>query len=155
LLEVAVMKITDRLKVEHGVFLRQLRYLDKLLEREAPKAVLAAAVETIAMAEEHHTLIEDRLLYPELAKVFGEDLPALRELAQDHDEVRGLVAAVRSGDFDGDVVRRLVGALRVHLEREIHQIFPLVEEVLPPDRLLSLSNWEAEHVLETLRNETH
>jgi hemerythrin-like domain-containing protein len=145
------MKITDRLKVEHGVFLRQLRYLEDLLEREAPKAVLAAALETIARAEEHHTMIEDRLLYPELTRVFGEDLPALRELAQEHDHVRLLVSVIRSGEFDADDVHRFIEALRVHLEREIHQVFPLVEEVLPPERLASLSNWDAEHVLESLR----
>jgi hemerythrin-like domain-containing protein len=146
------MKITDRLKVEHGVFLRQLRYLEQLLEHDAPKAVLATVVETIAKAEEHHTMIEDRLLYPELTKVFGEDLPALRELAQEHDQVRRLVATIRSGDFDGDVVHRFLQALRVHLEREIHQVFPLVEEILSPERLASLSNWDAEHVMEALRD---
>ncbi|HEX6739416.1 MAG TPA: hemerythrin domain-containing protein [Vicinamibacteria bacterium] len=149
------MKITDRLKVEHGVFLRQLRYLDDLLASEASKPVLAAAVETIARAEEHHTTIEDRLLYPELARVFGEDLPALRELAREHEQVRRLMGVVRSGEFRGEDVRRLIQALRVHMEREIHQIFPLVEEVLPPERLASLSSWEAEHVIEGLRDEHH
>jgi hemerythrin-like domain-containing protein len=149
------MKITDRLKVEHGVFLRQLRYLDELLAAAVSKPVLAAAVETIARAEEHHTEIEDRLLYPELARVFGEDLAALRELAREHEEVRRLVAVVRSGDFREEDVRRLVQALRVHMEREIHQIFPLVEEVLPPERLAALSSWEAEHVVESLRDEAH
>jgi hemerythrin-like domain-containing protein len=148
------MKITDRLKVEHGVFLRQLRYLEQLLEQDAPKPVLATAVETIARAEEHHTMIEDRLLYPELAKVFGEDLPALRELADEHDQVRRLVATIRSGDFSAGDVHRLVKTLRVHLEREIHQIFPLVEEILPAERLVSLSNWDSEHVLEELRDDS-
>jgi hemerythrin-like domain-containing protein len=149
------MKITDRLKVEHGVFLRQLRYVDDLLADAASKPVLAAAVETIARAEEHHTAIEDRLLYPELARVFGEDLPALRDLAREHEQVRRLVAVVRSGDFGVEDVRRLVQALRVHMEREIHQIFPLVEEVLPPERLAALSSWDAEHVVESLRDEAH
>ena len=144
------MKITDRLKVEHGVFLRQLRYLEYLLEYDAPKAALAVAVETVARAEEHHTTIEDRLLYPALTKVLGEDFAPLRELNQEHEHIRLLVGKIRSGEFDEDTVHRLVDGLRVHMEREIHQIFPLVEEILPEERLTSLSNWEAEHVLESL-----
>jgi hemerythrin-like domain-containing protein len=146
------MKITDRLKVEHGVFLRQLKLVESLLSRETPKAVLASVVETIAQAEEHHTMLEDRLLYPELAKVFGEDLPALRELAREHRDVHALVTLIRSGRFQEDDVRQFVKALRAHLEREIHQIFPLVEEILPPERLVSLSSWDAEHVLESLED---
>ena len=146
------MKITDRLKVEHGVFLRQLRYLEHLLEYDAPSAALAVAVETISRAEEHHTTIEDRLLYPALTKVLGEDFPPWRELEDDHKHIRQLVGKIRSGDFDGDTVHRLVQALRVHMEREIHQVFPLVEEILSEERLIALSNWDTEHVLEALES---
>jgi hemerythrin-like domain-containing protein len=144
------VKITDRLKVEHGVFLRQLRYLEHLLEYDAPKAALAVAVETISRAEEHHTAIEDRLLYPALTKVLGEDFPPWLELEQEHRHIRQLAGKIRSGEFDGDTVHRFVQALRVHMEREIHQVFPLVEEILPEERLSALSNWDAEHVLESL-----
>ena len=144
------MKITDRLKVEHGVFLRQLKYVEQLLEHEATRAVLAAAVETVAQAEAHHTMIEDRLLYPELTKVFGKEFQPLVELAEDHAHIHRLVSVIRSGAFDEDDVHRFVDSLRVHLEKEIHQIFPLVEEILGPERLVSLSNWDAEHILEGL-----
>ena len=41
------MRITDRLKVEHGVFLQQLRVLRSLVELDAPTPILAAVVETI------------------------------------------------------------------------------------------------------------
>jgi hemerythrin-like domain-containing protein len=146
------VKLTDRLKVEHGVFLRQLRYLGQLLDHDAPPAVLSAAVETIARAEEHHSAIEDRLLYPELARVLGEDCPPLRELDADHQQIRRLVGKVRSGDFDADTVHRLLHALRAHMEREIHQVFPLVEEVFSEEKLAALSNWDSEHVLEALES---
>jgi hypothetical protein len=78
------MKVTDRLKVEHGIFLRQLRYLEHLLSSHSPKTALATAVETICRAEEQHAALEDRVLYPALTKLLGEDHPALQRLNEDH-----------------------------------------------------------------------
>ena len=50
------MKITDRLKAEHGVFLCQLDHLQDLVRREASLEVLEAVAETIASAEERHVI---------------------------------------------------------------------------------------------------
>jgi hemerythrin-like domain-containing protein len=146
------MKLTDRLKVEHGIFLRQLRYLDHLLLSRASKAALATAADIICRAEEQHAALEDRVLYPEMAKALGEAHPTLRLLAEDHDRIRELVAKTRSGEVEEDCIRRLVHFLRAHMEREIHQVFPLAEQLLSEITLNRLSNWDVEHVHEEVES---
>ncbi len=146
------MKVTDRLKVEHGIFLRQLRYLEQLLSLHAPKPALATAVETICRAEEQHAALEDRVLYPELTKLLGADHPALLRLGEDHGAIRRMLGLIRSGDVEEESIRSLVHLLRDHMEREIHQIFPLAEELLSEETLSTLSNWNAEHVREALES---
>jgi len=146
------MKVTDRLKVEHGIFLRQLRYLDQLLLSGAPKTALTTAVETICRAEEQHAALEDRVLYPELTKLLGKDHPALRRLDEDHNGIRRLVGMVRSGEAKEDSIRSLVHLLRAHMEREIHQIFPLAEDLLSEEILSTLNNWNVDHLCEAMES---
>jgi hypothetical protein len=43
--------------------------------------VLAAVVETIASAEDHHAMIEDRVLYPALVQANGGEFTLLHEAA--------------------------------------------------------------------------
>ena len=142
------MKITERLKVEHGVFLFQLDHLEKLVQSQAPTQILKAVVEAIASAEEHHTAIEDRLLFPALAKAVGRELPLLVKSGQEHHEVKNLVDLIRSGSFDEVTVTSFVELMRKHLEREIHDVFTLVEEMIPTEQLVSMSNWDVEHLYE-------
>ena len=75
------MKITDRLKVEHGVFLQQLRYLERLVVERAPAEIVRGALEAIVEAEARHSSIEDRVLYPALASQLGPDAPPLQMAA--------------------------------------------------------------------------
>ena len=142
------MKITDRLKVEHGVFLRQLRVLRSLLELKAPNAVLAAVVETIAFAEEQHSQIEEQALYPALAKVLGPGSSALFIVAREHAALRQQVAKIRGGAFDVADVVQFADLLHGHLEREIHTLFALADEWLTEAQLVSMCNWNVEHVYE-------
>jgi hypothetical protein len=144
------MKLTDRLKVEHGIFLKQLAFLEGLVKLEAPPDLLAAVAETIALAEEDHSQLEGRLLYPLLEKALGADYAPLRQVAQDHAALAALVARVRAGGGDGALVLELVNLMRAHLEREIHGLFALAEEWIPADRLEALCNWEEEHLYESL-----
>jgi hemerythrin-like domain-containing protein len=140
------MRITDRLKVEHGVFLQQLRVLRSLVELKAPHAILAAVVETIAMAEEQHSHIEERALYPALAKVLGPTSPALATVAAEHAALRQRVAKIRGGDFEVADVIAFADTLEDHLEREIHTLFALADEWLTEEQLVSMCNWNVEHV---------
>ena len=143
------MKITERLKVEHGVFLFQLEHLERLVQGGAPPLVLKAVVGAIASAEAHHTEIEDRLLFPALAKAVGRELPLLVKSEQEHQEVKKLVDLIRSGSFDAVTVTAFVELMRKHLEREIHDVFTLVEDLIPTEQLVSMSNWDVDHLYET------
>jgi hemerythrin-like domain-containing protein len=142
------MKITDRLKVEHGVFLQQLRLLHDLVAAKAPRPVLAAVVETIAVAEERHSEIEEKALYPLLARALGESFPALLAVRAEHGIIRQRVAGIRSGVFDEVDVEAFGRILHDHLEREIHSLFALAEEWLTEPQLTSACNWNVEHVYE-------
>jgi hemerythrin-like domain-containing protein len=142
------MKITDRLKVEHGVFLLQLRRLDEMAARGAPLEVQQATLETIATAEEWHSALEDRLLYPALAETLGEDNAILREVAEDHRALKALSDRVRAGGFTREDVLAYGKRLRSHLEREIHGVFRLAEQRISPERLAGMCNWDAEHIFE-------
>ena len=142
------MKITDRLKAEHGVFLGQLDHLQDLVRREASLEVLEAVAETIASVEERHARVEDRVLYPALAGVMGGKSPVLQRWRAAHDELRQLVARMRSGGFDESTVDAFAERLRDHMEREIHDVFALAEEVLSEERLTEMSSWEVDHIRE-------
>lgn len=140
------MKITDRLKVEHGVFLQQLRVLRGLVELKAPNPILAAVVETIAAAEEQHSQIEEQALYPALAKVLGPGSDQLLTVAREHAAIRQQVAKIRGGQFDVADVTLFADTLHDHLEHEIHMLFALADEWLAESQLVSMCNWNVEHV---------
>ena len=142
------MKITERLKAEHGVFLFQLDHLERLVQARAPRAILKAVVEAIASAEEHHSAIEDRLLYPALVKMIGREFPLMKKAEREHEEVQKLVDQIRSASFDETTVTAFVALLRKHLEREIHDVFSLADDMIPVDQLVSMSNWDVEHLYE-------
>jgi len=144
------MKLTDRLKVEHGIFLKQLAFLEGLVKLDAPPNILAAVAETIALAEEDHSQLEGRLLYPLLEKAVGSDYGPLRQVAEEHSALAALVERVRGGAADAALILEFVNLMRDHLEREIHGLFALAEEWIPAERLEALCNWEEEHLYESL-----
>ena len=141
------MRVTDRLKVEHGVFLEQLRFLEELVVRNAPPLVLRAVVETIAAAEEHHSQIEEQVLFPAVTHVMGEEFTPLLSVQADHRLIQSLTAQIQAGDVNREVVLAYVEVMRNHMEEEIHGLFPLIDEILGDERLESLLNWNEEHVL--------
>jgi len=113
---------------------------------DTPMDVLAAVLATIASAEEHHAMIEDRVLYPALVEANGGEFALLRKARAEHVELRRLVTRVRSGVFDEHTVCAFVGLLREHLEREIHGIFALAEDLIAPDTLAQMANWDVDHL---------
>jgi hemerythrin-like domain-containing protein len=147
------MKITDRLKVEHGIFLLQLRQLEQMATARAPGAALAATIETIARAEQHHSELEDRLLYPALSAKLGPEYPALRAVAADHARIQQLLGVLRAGTPSPEITLEFVTHLRDHMEREIHEVFVLAEDVLSAEALQSMSNWDVQHIFEESGNE--
>ena len=142
------MRITDRLKAEHGVFLRQLKTLERLAEEGAPAVALTAVVATIGDAEEHHSALEDRVLYPALVRALGPEQATLRAVAQEHARLRELSSAIRSGRFDGKDVAEYARVAREHFEHEIHGVFVLAEEWLSDEELERMANWNVDHTFE-------
>ena len=47
-------------------------------------------------------------------------------------------------------MRAYAAALREHLEREIHHLFPLAEEIISESVLSSLGNWQEDHIRQEL-----
>jgi hypothetical protein len=144
------MKLTDRLKVEHGIFLKQLAFLEGLVKLSAPPPLLSIVAEAIVAAEEEHSQLEDRLLYPELMKAVGKDFGPLQQVAEDHQAIAALVARMRAGECDPALATELIRLMRAHLEREIHGLFALADEWIPAERLEELCRWDEEHVYEKL-----
>jgi hemerythrin-like domain-containing protein len=142
------MKITERLKAEHGVFLYQLDRLEELVHRNASLEILTAVVETIASAEDHHARIEEQVLYPALVQANGGEFPLLRKARAEHVELRELMTRIRSGVFDEDTVCAFAALLREHLEREIHGVFALAEDLIPQETLARMANWDVDHLHE-------
>jgi hemerythrin-like domain-containing protein len=143
------MKLTDRLRVEHGVYLLQLRQVEELLTAEAAPEALAAALSVIVVAEDHHSRLEDAVLYPELERRIGADTSPLVEVRQAHERLRVLATQARLTASSADV-RAFVDELREHMEHEIHHVFPLIEELVSEELLSSLGNWQEDHLCHEL-----
>jgi hemerythrin-like domain-containing protein len=144
------MRITDRLKAEHGVFLRQLKTLERLQEEGAPAEALAAVVAAIAEAEEHHSALEDRVLYPALLRVLGREEATLQAVAGEHARLRELSSAILSRRFEGKDVADYARLAREHFEHEIHGVFVLAEEWISDEELERMANWNVDHTFEAL-----
>jgi hemerythrin-like domain-containing protein len=121
------MRITDRLRAQNDVVLQQLEHLERLINGGAAADVLAAVVETIAAAEEEHSVNEEPILISALGRVLGPGYPALREISEDHRHLRRLRSQMASGDCDVLQARVFVEVLRAHLQREARDLFPLVD----------------------------
>ena len=145
------MKITERLKAEHGILLILLDHLDDVLRRRAGREAMQATVDAIAAAEEEHALLEDKLLFGLLAESLHPECPTLTALQEDHRHIGHIAQQVRLGAFDEEMVRGYSSRLRQHIERETHYFFPLVEELVAEDALATLGNWDEEHVLRQVR----
>lgn len=144
------MRITDRLKAEHGVFLRQLKTVERLQAEGAPKEALRAVVSALADAEEHHAELEDRVLYPALVRILGGEEATLQGVAREHERMRELTSTILSGRFEGKDVLDYARAAREHFEHEIHGVFVLAEEWIGEEELHRMANWNVDHTFEEL-----
>jgi len=142
------MKLTERLNVEHGVFLRQLQHLRALLRADEPRPVLQGVAGTIAAALAAHDRLEDEILYPLLARTLGAAYPPLAAARDEHRRIEEAVGEIQAGRFEDAELEAFIDLLGAHIENEIHLVFPLAEAWVEPDELASLGNWNVEHVVE-------
>lgn len=130
-----MMKVTELLNVEHGVFLTQLAHLEKLVQDRAPKNVLAALVQSIAAAVETHKEIEERHLYPAILQIKGKNFPPMMVMEQEHQAIERTVKDIAGGPFNAGSVQFFVDTLRQHIAKEINVLFPLAEQQISDDEL--------------------
>lgn len=86
-----------------------------------------------------HMAAEDALLYPVLADVLPESRSALAPLAEDHAELRSLLASL-AAELESKAARRderlavqlrdLIDLLRLHIRREESAVFEVAERIL-------------------------
>ena len=95
-----MMKVTERLKAEHGVLLMLLDHLEDVLRSGADAGVLQATTAAVAAAEEKHALFEERLLFRLLGASFGPASPLLSSLLEEHARIAELSRFIQSGTFD-------------------------------------------------------
>jgi hemerythrin-like domain-containing protein len=150
-----MMKLTERLKAEHGVLLSLLDHLDDLVASGAEPCVLRATTAAVVAAEEKHALFEERLLFRLVAASLGPDSPIVSSLLEEHERVAALGQRILSGSFEAATVAAYAAGLRGHIERETHRVFPLIDEVVPEEKLVAVSNWDAEHVAYEARGNRH
>ena len=141
-----MMKVTERLKAEHGVLLMLLDHLEDVLRSGAELAILQATTAAVAAAEEQHALFEERLLFRLVGASLGPESPVVSLLLEEHERIEELSRRILTGTFDEGTVGAYLAGLRQHIERETHRLFPLIDEVVPEEKLVALSNWDAEHV---------
>lgn len=130
------MKVTECLNTEHGVFLSQLRVLEKMLADNAPAEELRAATLPIAETVERHRQAEEKIFYPAILRQFGKDFPPIKVMEAEHLQVEHCIKAItdRQGDM-AQKVRAFIESLRQHIAKEINVLFPMAEQGIPKSEL--------------------
>ncbi len=128
------MKITDRLNVEHGVFLGLLQYLQDLLEAGAPLTATAASARTIAEAHQKHSRLEDEELIP-LIRGILEDDPTFQAVEAEHRRIEQMVTRVTDRGVDEQSLRTFVEVLRAHIGNEMQLLERIPKQAVPPHTL--------------------
>jgi hemerythrin-like domain-containing protein len=98
---------------------------------------------------ETHMAAEDKVLFPSLERALPETSGALRELEDEHRELRGMLASVAgllqrraSQARDEQLVvqgRDLVDLLRIHIRKEEVVVFRVAERLLSPAELMGVA----------------
>lgn len=128
------MRITERLDVEHRMFVLQLDDVSELIRAGAAPAVWQAAAGTIARVVAVHVSLEEHLVFPALGEARPEWAGLLAELEREHRWMERLARAIPQ-DVSGAVTLEWIELLRQHVEKETFIAFPLAEESLPAARL--------------------
>jgi len=87
-----------------------------------------------------HFRLEEEILFPEIERAHGGSVSIVKELRDDHQELRRLARSLERGDAPG-LERTLAGFGRLlerHIRREERELFPECERTLSPDVLEDL-----------------
>ena len=100
-----------------------------------------ALAETLCLALEVHAQLEEEIFYPAMQRV-EQDEPVLKKSVPEHDEMRRLIAKLRSSsphdaDYD-ETVAELMRDVLHHVADEETTLLPQAERLLGRDRLCEL-----------------
>jgi hemerythrin-like domain-containing protein len=115
----------------------------------ASEPLLRDAVEHLERQFATHMAAEDAVLFPAVADSFPESRETLAPLADEHVELRSMLAALRTAlasprgsKRDEQIViqtRDLIDLLRIHIDKEEAVVFALAERVLRPRGVRALA----------------
>ena len=136
------MRITDRLRVEHGVFLAIFDQVEQML----PKLQTLDEVKVIGRLLEpllhQHSDLEENLAFSALNHIQKETQPFER-LHLDHQEKNDLLTQVAKAGGVTEarhLLRTAMVLMRVHFSYEDQTAFPLMEKALQDESLETLGN---------------
>ena len=125
---------------DHHQALRVAQLLQRANAGSAPEARAAFA----AYWREHgarHFEVEERVLFPAYAPYGDPHHPLLARSLCDHVDIRARAAAVTDGGEPApDELHELGARLADHVRLEERELFPIIEDALPPERLAALGD---------------
>ncbi len=132
------MRITDRYRAEHAVFVQQLGVLTTMLRGGASLYEVIAGVRTLAAPLRTHAENEEHALFPAL----GPDADApVQILTQEHSQIErwiGQMTAPGSRVEVATIFASFDRLLRGHIVREDEVLFPMAERALDESDLVAL-----------------
>lgn len=138
------MKITDALLGEHGVFYAQFHHIEQSTPMLETRDEIVVQAELLASALAIHAQLEEELLFQPLDPHIGEMGP-LSVMRGEHEEIEGTLDRIPHLDGVLEVREQLVqivGFARQHFAKEEQVLYPLAEQTLDEERLISLgSEW--------------
>jgi hypothetical protein len=121
--------ITTMIRMDHTHALALFRRYRPGTSLGRKRAIAA----NLCLALEIHATLEEEIFYPALGKVLGHDA-TLEKSKPEHDEMRGLIAALRTGDpadvgYD-ETFHALMSAVLHHVADEESVLLPRAEQFL-------------------------
>lgn len=147
-------RATDLLSADHRVVLKQLKRLEKGLDKidsdKGARANIIEAADFIKRVVKRHFLKEEEILFPLLGKMPGMGDGPLKMLYLEHEVFKSnnekfqeLVERLRNKEdvvaFKDDIVERgraVIIVLREHIDKEDQILFPMAERFLGEEVLL-------------------
>jgi hypothetical protein len=115
------------------------------LTRADDQTAAAARARFLAFWEEegrHHFQVEEELLLPAYAAHGDARHPLVLQVLGDHVAIRALAAEVAAAapEPPTESLQELGAALAAHVRLEERELFPVIEEAMPPEELLGLAH---------------
>jgi len=141
--------VTTMIRLDHTHALALFRRFKPRTSAARRKALAT----NVCLALEVHAQLEEEIFYPVLRELEGDNSVLSKSVAE-HDEMRQLIAAVRSLPVNDpsyeDTVRQLMRAVLHHVADEESTLLPLAERLIP-DRLSEMGRQMTRRRIELLR----